>query len=364
MGERALGRDIVREYDRGRISLAVPASHSALQLMRGARDEHLRVVLVSTWRHYQSIYKRFPWLYDRLVLLEDWGELADESVVAELRKLNAILVPHGSLVEYVGVSRLESLELPMLGNRFLLSIEADWGRKIRLLEEAGIDVARTWVGGGEAAGTVMGDGVVIVKLPGAKGGRGYRIARATELPRVMDEVAGRGYGVEGVAVQEYVIGVRVYAHYFHSPVLDRVELLGIDQRWESNVDGLYRLPPSLASALGVEPEYTVVANSPMVVRESLLARLLEYGERFAQRVLEETGYPPIGPYSLEGVVTPSLDYKVFEFSGRIVAGTNTYTGTGSPYSWLYWNEPMYMGRRVAREVKMAIEKDMVEAIVT
>ncbi len=49
----------------------------------------------------------------------------------------------------------------------------------------------------------------------------------------------------------------------------------------------------------------------------------------------------IGPFCLESVVTDKGEIVVFEFSGRIVAGTNLYTN-GSPYSWLYWNEPMSM----------------------
>ncbi|MEM3271303.1 MAG: DUF1297 domain-containing protein, partial [Metallosphaera sp.] len=63
------------------------------------------------------------------------------------------------------------------------------------------------------------------------------------------------------------------------------------------------------------------------------------------------------------IVTDQLDIIVFEFSGRIVAGTNIYVN-GSPYSWLYWNEPMSVGRRIAREINLAIQKGKIEDVVT
>ena len=66
---------------------------------------------------------------------------------------------------------------------------------------------------------------------------------------------------------------------------------------------------------------------------------------------------------MESIIKDDLDIVVFEFSGRIVAGTNIYVG-GSPYSQLYWDEPMSTGRRIAREIKLAVEKGVVDRVVT
>jgi len=54
---------------------------------------------------------------------------------------------------------------------------------------------------------------------------------------------------------------------------------------------------------------------------------------------------------------------VFEFSARIVAGTNMYVN-GSPYTTFIYNEPMSMGRRIAREIKKADEQNKIDVIVT
>jgi len=46
-----------------------------------------------------------------------------------------------------------------------------------------------------------------------------------------------------------------------------------------------------------------------------------------------------------------------------VAGTNLYLD-GSPYSGLLYDEPMSMGRRIAREVKIAKKKGKMDKVVT
>ena len=68
-----------------------------------------------------------------------------------------------------------------------------------------------------------------------------------------------------------------------------------------------------------------------------------------------------GPFCLEGIVTQDLILTVFEISARIVAGTNPFTG-GSPYTVLKYNEPMSTGRRIAREIKIAIEQNCLEKV--
>jgi 5-formaminoimidazole-4-carboxamide-1-(beta)-D-ribofuranosyl 5'-monophosphate synthetase len=60
-------------------------------------------------------------------------------------------------------------------------------------------------------------------------------------------------------------------------------------------------------------------------------------------------------------VDPELNFNVFEISARIVAGTNPFIN-GSPYTWLRYNEPMSTGRRIARDIKQAIEMDKLDLI--
>jgi len=70
-----------------------------------------------------------------------------------------------------------------------------------------------------------------------------------------------------------------------------------------------------------------------------------------------------GPFCIEGVYDADAKFYSFEFSARIVAGTNMYM-EGSPYSSLLYDVPMSMGRRIAREVKTADTSNQLDKIVT
>ena len=73
--------------------------------------------------------------------------------------------------------------------------------------------------------------------------------------------------------------------------------------------------------------------------------------------------PPglFGPFCLETILTPEEEIFVFEISARIVAGTNPFI-EGSPYTWLKYDEPMSTGRRIAREIKIAIKTNQMKKI--
>jgi 5-formaminoimidazole-4-carboxamide-1-(beta)-D-ribofuranosyl 5'-monophosphate synthetase len=70
-----------------------------------------------------------------------------------------------------------------------------------------------------------------------------------------------------------------------------------------------------------------------------------------------------GPFCIEGVYDENAKFTAFEFSARIVAGTNIYMD-GSPYYSLLFNESMSMGKRIAREIKTAKELNQLDKITT
>ncbi len=356
--------EVLSRYDLDRVTIATLASHSSLQIFHGAKLEDFGTVAIVP-RDRLWFYEQFRHLIDHFVVLNNWRELCSPpDVVRRLQSLNAVFVPpHGSYVEYVGLDCAEDIEVPIFGLRRLFRVESDQWAKMDLLRRAGIPIPRLYGVGDDV------DRPVIVKLPGAKGGRGYFIARSggEEVARggVEERVKeGLVKTPKDAIVQEYLIGVPVYIHYFHSPILGRVEILGADIRYETNIDGLRRLTPDIIVEMGLKPPLSLWGNIPLVLRESLLPRVLDYGIRFVEETRRSLPPGVIGPFSLEGgVIDDEANIRIFEFSGRIVAGTNLYID-GSPYSYLYWSEPMSMGRRIAREIRMAIEKDSLDRVVT
>ena len=87
------------------------------------------------------------------------------------------------------------------------------------------------------------------------------------------------------------------------------------------------------------------------------------GENFVEASAKIVPPGMNGPFCIEGVYDQNAQFKVFEFSARIVAGTNMYVN-GSPYTTFMYNEPMSMGRRIAREIKKAEEQNKIGVIVT
>ena len=139
--------------------------------------------------------------------------------------------------------------------------------------------------------------------------------------------------------------------------------MGIDRRYESDIDGIGRIPSKQQLAIQLEPSYNVVGNIPIVLRESLLGEVYTMGERFVETARRLVPPGMTGPFCLEGIYDREGKFTTFEFSARIVAGTNLYLD-GSPYSWLIYNESMSMGKRIAREIKIAYKKDLLQQIVT
>jgi 5-formaminoimidazole-4-carboxamide-1-(beta)-D-ribofuranosyl 5'-monophosphate synthetase len=138
--------------------------------------------------------------------------------------------------------------------------------------------------------------------------------------------------------------------------------MGMDRRDETNIDEMYKLgAQEELKRLDIIPSFVVTGNIPLVIRESLLPKVFEMGEKVVERSIELFG-GMIGPFCLETIVNAKLEFYVFEISGRIVAGSNINIPS-SPYSEMV--EPdMTTGRRIAREVKEAINTGKLEDIVS
>jgi len=337
-------------------TIATLGSHCALQVLKGAHDEGFKTLLVCEKKRV-GLYSRFGFI-DEMVTVDKFSEFLEEKIQKKLA--NSVLVPHGTLISQMSADQIEKIGVPVFGNKWILRWEADRLLKEKMMQDAGLRTPRQVKSKNEI------NGLCIVKLHGAAGGRGYYLAWDKQsfeegAKRLVDQNLIKGE--QDLYIQEFVRGVTVYLQYFYSPLTDTLELLGIDRRYESDVDGLGRIPARQQLGAAIEPSYNVVGNLPLVIRESLLEGVYKMGEDFvaAANRLVKPGMP--GPFCLEGVYDAEGQFTTFEFSARIVAGTNLYVD-GSPYSGLLYDEPMSMGRRIAREVKIAKRKGKLDKILT
>jgi len=340
------------------MTIATLGSHCSLQVLKGAKEEGFRTLLVCEKRRL-GLYQRFGFI-DEIFEVNSFSEILHEKCRSRLKQTNAILIPHGTLISQMKSDEIEKIDIPIFGNKWILRWEADRELKEKLMNEAELKTPR-------AIKSKEGiDSLCIVKLHGAAGGRGYYLAWNKEsfeegARRLISQMVIRSES--DLYIQEFIRGVPVYLQYFYSKVTGELELLGIDRRYESDIDGLGRIPAKQQLGVGVEPSYNVIGNLPLVLRESLLDEVYKLGEKFvcASARLVPPGIP--GPFCLEGVYDREGRFTTFEFSARIVAGTNLYLD-GSPYSGLLYDEPMSMGRRIAREIKIAKKKDKLDKVLT
>ncbi len=351
--------EVLSGYDVDDLSIATLGSHTALHILKGAKEEGFRSVAVCE-KGRTTPYERLK-VADEIIVVDSFEEMVEDDVQERLRELNALVVPHGSFVAYVGLDRIENeFAVPILGNRFLLRWESERSKERELLERAGLKVPKVFDSPDEI------DRPVMVKFPGARGGRGYFICSSPEeFEEKAEKMIEAGHitedDLETAHIEEYVVGTNFCVQYFRSVVEDTVEVLGMDRRYETNVDGLVRMPARDQLEAGIEPSYVISGNIPVVVRESLLVQLFEMGDRLveASEEIHEPGF--VGPFCLQTICTEDLEFYVFEISGRIDGGTNV---TFLPYAYIKFGEVVTMGRRIAMELRAAVDRGEVEKLVT
>ena len=339
-------------------SIATLGSHCALQVLKGAKDEGLKTILVCE-RKREKLYRRFPFI-DELIMVDSFKEVLDQKCQSVLEQNNTVLIPHGTLIAQMSSEEIESIKTPVFGNKWILKWESDREMKEKLMREANLPLPAT------VSNPKDINSLVIIKRQGAAGGKGYFMATSEDdyntkrYQLISEGVISKD---ETLYIQEYAAGVLAYLQFFYSPLKEELEFFGADQRHESDIEGLARIPSDQQLKTNKVPSFNVIGNSPLVLRESLLEEVYNMGENFVDAAKKLVAPGMNGPFCIEGVYDENAKFTSFEFSARIVAGTNIYMD-GSPYYSLLFNESMSMGRRIAREVKTAVESNQLDKITT
>jgi 5-formaminoimidazole-4-carboxamide-1-(beta)-D-ribofuranosyl 5'-monophosphate synthetase len=354
--------------------VATVGSHSAIDIADGAVAEGLPS-LVLAQRGRAATYARYfrtlrgPDGARRRGCVDDvweyaqFADLAEPAAQARLREQGALLVPNRAFSSYVPLATIEEeFRVPIVGSRTMLRIEERSEREnyYALLASAGIPIPR------EIAGPDAIDRLAMVKLPHAarRLERGFFTAASPEEFRAKSAtLIARGTiapdDLARARIEEYVLGPVFNFNFFFSPLAPRdegLELLGVDERRESNLDGLVRLPAAQQLALSESdriPDYTVVGHASLTVRESVLEEVFRIGERFVDA--SRARYPPgiLGPFCLQTCLDRNGAPEVFDVAARIGGGTNIHLGIGHPYGNALYRSPMSTGRRIALEIRRA-----------
>jgi len=384
MIDRKIVQEMVEGYDLSDVVIGTMGSHSALDACDGAVEEGFRTLAVcqegrdAPYSRYFKAYRNKDGsarrgMVDDVMLLKRFGDIAQEANLRRLRERNTLFVPNRSLTSYLPIDAVEDLPLPLVGSRNLLRSEERGGERdyYWLLEKAGLPSPRRITDPKDI------NSLTIVKLHHAKKKleRGFFTAASyAEYKERSRELISQGVIDEETLLtarmEEYIIGPVFNLDFFRSPLEkegERTELIGVDWRFESSLDGHVRLPAAQQLTLqGSQhtPEYTVCGHNSATMRESLLEKAFELAEKYVAAAEEYYSPGIIGPFCLQTCVDKDLNFFIYDVAPRIGGGTNVHMSVGHAYGNSLWRTNVSTGRRLAMEIRRALEEKRVAEIVT
>ncbi|HXG06189.1 MAG TPA: DUF1297 domain-containing protein, partial [Nitrososphaera sp.] len=311
-------------------------------------------------------YRRFKRLVDEIILLDKFSDIMNRENQEKLRELNVIMVAHRAFTAYLGYDNIENnLKVPIFGNRSLLRAEERTAPRNQyyLLEKAGIRHPRLY----RKPSDIDGPAMVKVQEAKRKLERAFFIVSSYEdyekkSKQKIEQGLISQQDLDKATIEEYVPGTYFNLNYFVSPLTGETEFLGIERRLQTNLHDFVSMPAKQQMEIDLQTSNIEVGHTPASIRESLLEKVFEMGDKFAIVVRKE--YPPgiIGPISLQSVVTTDLDFVVYDVSLRVPG--NPIMATTSPYTKYYFGHTMGVGRRIAMEIKDAAAQRKLLDIIT
>lgn len=375
---------ILEAYDRSSLCIATIGSHSALDVCDGAVEEGFSTIAVCEQgrdapyaRYFRARRDRAGrierGMVDEAIVLPKFNEVLSEKLQSRLRARNALFVPNRSFTSYCDLDAIETtFRVPLFGSRSLLRTEEREEERSYywLLEKAKLPAPE------KVEHPKDIDGLVIVKLHHKvkKLERGFFTAASYKEFQEKSEALLRQGAIaredlDGARIERYIIGPVFNFDFFYSPLDDeeKLELLGVDWRFETSLDGHVRLPALQQMTLSDGekwPEYVVVGHNSATLRESSLKDAFDLAERYVRATQQY--FPPgiIGPFTLQTAVDRDLRFWIYDVSPRIGGGTNVHVAVGHPYGNSLWRRPMSTGRRIAMEIRRGVETGRLAELVT
>jgi 5-formaminoimidazole-4-carboxamide-1-(beta)-D-ribofuranosyl 5'-monophosphate synthetase len=357
---------IVNEYETESVHVGVLGSHSALEIASGARQEGFQTVVVCQKGRERTYTKYYANLFDHVIMLEKLKDIVKPENVQKLNSLQTVFVPNRSFSVYAGYENIEEkFTVPMLGNRYMLRTEERNTPRNQqyLLEKAGILTPKTFTSPEEI------DRLAIVKV--AEKSRAierafFYASNPEEYEKKALERINKGIisseALKQALIEEYVVGAKFNANFFWSPLSGELDLLGFDKRVQTDLDGVLDLPAADQLELNVPTQNIEIGHMGVTMRESQLEMIFAAGERFVETCKKEYTPGMIGLFALQGAVTKDLKFYVFDVSPR-VPGCPCVEPT-SPYMKYKYGFEVGPGRRVAMEIKRALNAGKLADVVT
>ena len=384
-----IGKDeiagIIEDYERLKLRVGMTASHSALDICDGAIEEGFPTAAYcqkgrdKTYSQYFKTQRTSSGrvrrgMVDKAIIMDSFNDVMQPKMQEEMRKRNVVYIPNRSFTSYSSIDDVENnFHVPMFGSRNMLRMEERTEEQdyYWILDKAGLPYPEA------IADPQDIDCLVIVKLHHAqkKLERGFfTCASYKEYVEKSEILLKEGTidqaSLDGARIEKYVIGPVFNLNFFYSPLeeeMPKLELLGVDWRFESSLDGHVRLPAPQQMTMPAHqqiPEMTVVGHNTATIRESLLEKAFELGEKFITASKEHYDPGIIGPFCLQTCIDKDMNYAIYDVAPRLGGGTNVHVSVGHPYGNATWRKPVSSGRRIAMELRRAVEQDRLLEVLT
>jgi 5-formaminoimidazole-4-carboxamide-1-(beta)-D-ribofuranosyl 5'-monophosphate synthetase len=428
---------------RARIYLQNPMvgrPHETVENLPGLVKRDLRVV-----NDPKDIKKKGDWR-SVILILDEYSDIV--KYVDKLVDLECMQVTNRAFAVYVGGDeRCSVIEnnygVPILGSRNLLKIE-NRGEVEKdyywFAEKAGIPTPKSYSYQVEKNGIKFKEPVdepMILKAEHAHRAFEREFIFAADSNDLEEKVAREfeagnlsKKALENGRVEQIVLGPHANFNFFYSPLDAKSEwgdvddwfarlynvsmeeariclanqFLSIDERRETILDGLKRLPTDVQEKIKRVPSFEVTAHAILSLRESLLKDLHRYADRFLLACREYASPGIIGAWCLQTLITwdrvskyelkptvkldftggaeakKTTDYALYDIHGekdpymhipvtqdvalRHGGGTNVHMGLGSQYANAKYKKRMSTGDRIALEIRRALKKRQLHELVT
>src|ERR671938_1658158 len=97
---------VTNQYDLNNITIGTLGSHSALEIMDGAKDESIKTVCICQ-KGRELPYQRFKRLTDKIIVLDKFADIMNKENQQNLRQLNTIMIAHRAFTAYLGYNNIE-----------------------------------------------------------------------------------------------------------------------------------------------------------------------------------------------------------------------------------------------------------------
>ena len=368
-------RKTLKGYDVKNISIGVLGGHSALDVCAGAKKLGFRTVAVCQKGRERTYAKYFKsrgdkGIVDEIILVDKFSDIVKSDVQEKLRKLNTIFIHNRYFWVYCNFEQIEKdFNVPIFGTRNMVRLEERHVPKnqYELLREAGIRIPRIFKKPADI------DRLAIVKVSELK--RGYErafffVKNAEDFKKKSETLIQRGHikkeALDIAVIEEYIVGAHVNLNFFYSSLTEELELMGTDTRRQTNLDGLLRLPAEeqLEVLKYMRPKYIETGHMTVTMKESLLEKAFDLGERFGAAAKKMSPPGIIGPFALQGAVAAEdgkEEFVIFDVSMRVPGSPGIKF---TPYSGYLYGKELSYGERIAMEIREAIKQNKLDNVCT